>query len=65
MARCRKCGLSFDPQPGSQGMYCSRDCTNADKRGKVGRKGRFENLGLGPRVPLAALKTGSWEEKHL
>lgn len=65
MKRCRNCGKSFDPKPGSQGMYCSRDCTNTAKRGKMGGKGKFNDLGLGPRVSLAALKTGSWEEKHL
>lgn len=66
MERCRKCGLPFDPQPGAAaGMYCSRDCTNAAKLGKVSGKANFVDLGLGPRVPLAALKTGRWEEKHL
>lgn len=64
MARCRKCGLSFDPQPGSQGMYCSRDCTNAAKRGKVGNKANFADLGLRPRVPLWSIKEGSWERRQ-
>jgi hypothetical protein len=29
-----------DEETGLQGMYCSVACTNADKRGKAGGKGR-------------------------
>ena len=65
MTRCRQCGLPFDPHPGTQGMYCSVACTNAAKRGKVGKAGSFINLGLGPRVPLWSVKVGSWERVNL
>ena len=66
MATCLNCGKSFEPRKGSVGKYCSILCAKRHMRGKKSRPHKFgPTLGLRPRVPLAELKTGSWERENL